>query len=65
MSADGKTLTGDITYEDPKAYTSKWSAVVKYPLGRAALAEFACAESPLDPATGEMNPIPVATKPDF
>jgi hypothetical protein len=65
MSADGKNLIADVTYDDPKAYTTKWSAVSKYHRGRVMPDEVACAESQLDPVTGQLNAIPMAGKPDF
>jgi len=33
--------------------------------GPAVPIEVACAESAIDPVSGEVNPIPVAEKPDF
>ena len=65
MSADGKNLQVEVTYDDPKAYTAQWKALFKYHRGGAMPAEVACAESPVDPVTGEVNPIPIADKPDF
>jgi hypothetical protein len=50
MSADGKNLIADVTYDDPKAYTTKWSAVSKYHRGRVMPDEVACAESQVDPS---------------
>src|SRR6185437_13338364 len=64
-SPDGKTMQAEVTYDDPKAYTSQWKARINYRRGRDLPVEVACAESVLDPATGKMNPIPVAEKPDF
>ena len=65
VSADGKNLIGDVTYDDPKAYTAKWSAVSKYRRGRAMPEEVVCAESAVDPVSGQFNEIPIAAKPDF
>jgi hypothetical protein len=65
ISPDGKSLIGEVTYDDPKAFTTQWSAVTKYHRGGAALAEFACAENPVDPVSGKLDPIPIAQKPDF
>jgi hypothetical protein len=65
MSPDGGTMQGEVTYDDPKAYTSQWKALIRYRRGRDLPVEVACAESPVDPTTGQMNPIPIAQKPDF
>ena len=62
---DGKTMQVDVTYDDPKAYTSQWKALFRYRLGRAMPEEVACAESPFDPVTGQIYPIPIAQKADF
>ena len=64
-SADGKTMEVEITYDDPKAYTAQWKAFSRYRLGRLMPEEVACAESAFDPVTGQLNPIPIAHKPDF
>ena len=65
VSADGKALTADVTYEDPKAFTSKWSAVVTYRRGRALPEEQICAENTNDLFNGTRYPVPVAAKLDF
>jgi len=65
MAPDGMAMQAEVTYDDPKAYTAQWKALIRYRKGRAMPEETACAESPLDPVTGEMNPIPVAQKADF
>ena len=65
VSPDGSTMQGEVTYDDPKAYTSQWKALIRYRRGRDLPVEVACAESPVDPTTGQMNPIPIARKPDF
>jgi hypothetical protein len=64
-SPDGKAMQVEVTYDDPKAYTAQWKALIKYRLGRLMPEEVACAESAIDPVTGTMNPIPVANVPDF
>ena len=64
-SADGRTMTLEVTYDDPKAYTMKWGSLIRYRKGGGMPVEVACAESTVDPATGLANPIPVAAKPDF
>ena len=63
--ADGRTMIAEVSYDDPKAYTSKWTAIIRYRKGGGVPVEVACAESPVDPTTGMPNPIPVAAKPDF
>ena len=65
VSADGMNLLAEVTYDDPKAYTSQWKALFRYRRGRDLPVEVACAESATDPVTGELNPIPIAAKPDF
>jgi hypothetical protein len=64
-SPDGKTMQVEVTYDDPKAYTAQWKALINYRLGRAMPEEVACAESAFDPVTGVLNPIPIAKVPDF
>ena len=64
-SPDGKTMQVEVTYDDSKAYTSQWKALFRYRLGRAMPEEVACAESPVDPVTGQIYPIPIAQKPEF
>ncbi|HXI99962.1 MAG TPA: hypothetical protein VNH44_01990 [Micropepsaceae bacterium] len=64
-ASDGKSMQVEITYDDPKTFTKQWKALSKYRLGRLLPEETACAESPIDPVTGEANPIPVAQKADF
>jgi hypothetical protein len=65
MTPDGKQLIGNITYDDPKAFTSQWSAVVKYRKARALPQEQACAEETVDQFTGKPVPLPIAKKADF
>jgi hypothetical protein len=64
-SADGKTMRVEVTYDDPKAFTAQWKALIQYRLGRQMPEEEACAESAVDPVSGQLNPIPIAQKPDF
>jgi len=65
VSADGKALQAEVTYDDPKAYSTQWKALIKYHRGRDLPVEVACAESAIDPVTGKLNEIPIAEKPDF
>ena len=62
---DKKTLEGTLTFEDPKAYTMKWSASVKYHRTGAMAQESICAEDTFDFFTGKLFPIPVADGADF
>jgi hypothetical protein len=65
VAPDGKSMQAEVTYDDPKAYTTQWKALIRYRLGRDLPQEVACAESPVDPVTGKMYEIPIAAKPDF
>jgi hypothetical protein len=65
VSPDGKMLTGVLTFDDPKAYTQKWSGVVKYHRTNAPLQETICAETPVDLFTGKAFAIPIASRPGF
>jgi len=65
VAPDGRSMDVEITYDDPKAYTTQWQALVKYRRGRDLPTEQSCAESAVDPVTGKLNPIPIAQKPDF
>jgi hypothetical protein len=65
VSPDGKAMQAEVTYDDPKAYTTQWKALIRYRLGRDLPVEVACAESPVDPVTGKIYEIPIADKPDF
>ena len=63
---DDKTMQVDFTIEDPGAFTTVWSASMTYRRGAPnALQENICAESTINPVTGELFPIPVSAKPDF
>jgi hypothetical protein len=62
---DGKTLEATLTYDDPKAFSTAWSAVVRYNRGSEPLPEQACAEAASNPVTGKFFHLPSASKPDF
>jgi hypothetical protein len=64
-SLDGRTMQVDVTFDDPKAYSQQWNAVVRYRKGQAMPTEEVCAESAEDPVSGTLYPIPVAAKSDF
>ena len=63
--SDGKTLEANLTYDDPKAFTTKWSAIVRYNRTSEPLYEAACAEAASNPVTGKFFRLPTALKPDF
>src|SRR5258706_625620 len=65
VSADGKSLQAEVTYDDPKAYSTEWKALIKYHRGPDLPVEVACPESAIDPVTGKIYEIPIAEKPDF
>ena len=62
---DGKTLEAMLTYDDPKAFTTVWSAIVRYNRTSEPLYEAACAEAASNPVTGKFFRLPVGLKPDF
>jgi len=53
-----------VTVEDPKFFTTPWSANITYRRGRGQWQELVCAENPVE-ADGRLTPIPMAEKPDF
>ncbi len=63
---DDRTMQVDFTIEDPGAFTTVWSASMTYRRGAPSyLQESICAESTVNPVTGQLFPIPVSEKPDF
>jgi hypothetical protein len=62
---DGKTLQATLTYDDPKAFTAKWSAIVNYNRGSEPMYEAACAEAASNPVTGKFFRLPTASRSDF
>jgi hypothetical protein len=62
---DGKTLEVTVTYDDPKAFTTTWSAVVRYNRTSEPMYEAACAEAVSNPVTGKFFHLPTASKPEF
>lgn len=62
---DLKTLEATLTYDDPKAFTTQWSAVVKYNRTAEPMYEAACAEAASNPVTGKFFRLPAALKSDF
>ncbi len=67
VADDGASLEVQFTVEDPGAFTTAWSAMVRYrPIAdQEVLAEVVCAENNRDIVTKEMFPIPVDETPDF
>ena len=63
--SDGKTLEAMLTYEDPKAFTTQWSAIVRYNRTSEPLYEAACAEAAGNPVTGKFFRLPMALTSDF
>jgi hypothetical protein len=59
-----KGLQGEITIEDPGAFTMTWSGIVTYQPGIGAWPEVICAESLSEPSGLEKR-VPLAEKPDF
>ena len=63
---DDRNIQVDFTIEDPGAFTTIWSASMTYRRGApSSLQESICAESTVNPVTGQLFPIPVSDKPDF
>jgi hypothetical protein len=63
----GKTMQVQFLVEDPKAFTTPWSAMVQYQRDaeQQVLEEEVCAENNIDAVTKKSFPIPTAQKPDF
>ncbi len=61
---DGKTLEVNLHVEDPGAFTMPWNTVQRYDrVNQGPLAEFICPENNFN--LGELEPMPIAEKPDF
>jgi hypothetical protein len=60
-----KGLQVQVTVEDPKIFTTPWSANVTYRRGRGAWQEQVCAENPVDYQSGKRAAVPQAEKADF
>jgi hypothetical protein len=61
----GKKLRIVFTVEDPKTFTTTWSAMMEFRQVASRLTETICAENNTDFFTGKLYPIPTAAKPDF
>jgi hypothetical protein len=59
-----KGLQVQVTVEDPKVFTTPWSANITYRRGRAPWQELVCAENPIE-VSGKRTEIPTAGKADF
>ncbi|HXJ01527.1 MAG TPA: hypothetical protein VNH44_09900 [Micropepsaceae bacterium] len=53
-----------VTVEDPKVFTTPWSANITYRRSKTQWQEQVCAENPIE-ISGKMTPIPMADKSDF
>jgi hypothetical protein len=60
----GKTLQVELHVEDPGAYTMPWDAVQRYDRADQEYVESVCAENN-QLELGQLDPMPVATTPDF
>ena len=61
----GKGLQLQLTVEDPKIFTTPWSANVTYRRIKGPWTEQICAENVFEYYSGKYTAIPTATKPDF
>jgi hypothetical protein len=61
----GKGLQVQVTIEDPKVFTTPWSANVTYRRVKRAWAESVCAENNTDVLHQGFEHVPTADKPDF
>jgi hypothetical protein len=65
VSDGGRTLTADITVDDPLAFNMPWSAGKRWKRVPGVLEEEACAENNGDYFGYDVEPVPQADKPDF
>ena len=59
-----KGLQVEVTVEDPKVFTTAWTANITYRRSRGQWLELVCAENPIE-ASGQLTPVPMADKADF
>jgi hypothetical protein len=59
-----KGLQVQVTVEDPKIFTTPWSANITYRRTKDVWQEQVCAENPVE-ASGKLTEVPRADKPDF
>ena len=63
---DGKTLEAEIYVEDPGAFTAPWRGTQRFALSeRGPLLEAVCAENNANYFNHDVDPMPVAERPDF
>jgi hypothetical protein len=63
---DGQTLEVNLHVDDPGAFTMPWNAVQRYDrVDQGPLMEFICPENNAHDDVGQIDPMPVAVKPDF
>ena len=63
---DGKTLEAEIYVEDPGAFTTPWRGTQRFALSeRGPLLEAVCAENNANYFNYDVDPMPVADRPDF
>lgn len=63
---DGQTLEVNLHIDDPGAFTMPWSAVQRYDrVDQGPLMEYICPENNAHDDVGQIDPMPVAEKPDF
>ena len=60
-----KGLQVQVTIEDPKVFTTPWSANVTYRRTKDNWQEQVCAENPVEYPSGKLTEVPQADKPDF
>jgi hypothetical protein len=65
LTNDDKTLEVNVHVEDPGAFTTPWDAIQRYRRVSAPFAEIACAENNGDHFHQNLEPMPVADRPDF
>jgi len=63
IAPDGKSMDVNLHVEDPGAFTMPWDSVQHYTRADQDRLEVVCAENNLN--IGDVDPIPVADKPDF
>jgi len=62
---DANNLDVTVQVEDPGAFTTPWSALVRYYKDDEPWLEVSCAENNIDAATGKLYDMPIAAKADF
>jgi len=63
---DGQTLEVNLHVVDPGAFTMPWNAIQRYDrVDQGPLMEFICPENNAHEEIGQIDPMPVAEKPDF